>query len=86
MSAIKSIAKLPGGRRCGTTSVSTLKAQRPLKGRVNSWRVSILEFHRTTFQIDLSQPWVAGVIKYRLLQSITQGPVWNKPVICLIEI
>lgn len=66
VSAIKNIVKLPEGRRQGTTSVSTLKAQRPLKDRVNSWRLSILEFYRTASQMDLSQPWVAGVIKYRL--------------------
>lgn len=46
-SAIKSIAQLPGGRRRGTSSVSALKAQCALKDRVNSWRVSILEFPRS---------------------------------------
>lgn len=78
-SAIKSIAKLPEGGRRGATSVSTLKARRPLKDKVNSWRASILEFHRTASQMDLRQLWAAGVIKYKLSGAITHGPVWREP-------
>lgn len=69
---IRSIAKLPEGRSPGTSSVSTLRAWRLLRDRVNNWRLSILEFHHTASQMDLSQPWVAGVIKYRLFKSITR--------------